>query len=122
MLVAVARAGAAAQPSNPRPGSGQAPKPGVAQPAAVERKLAEAVRRDPDSFEARYQLASFYLEQGKLKAALPHLQRACAINPNHYASGGGLLCLRLRNGSRSRDGDEHEQDPGETYQYTLAPI
>ena len=66
--------------------------------AAVERRLSEAVRRDPDSFEAHYQLASFYLQQGKLQAALPHLERARAIKPADYASGHDLALALLEMG------------------------
>jgi tetratricopeptide (TPR) repeat protein len=58
----------------------------------------EAVRRNPDSFDAQYQLASFYLQQGKLKAALPHLERAHAINPADYSSGHDLALALLETG------------------------
>ena len=120
MLVAVARAGAVSQPSTsaPRPSSqpvpqqssGQAPrqrsgqadgqsrKPSAAESAAIERRLLEVVRRNPDSFEAHYQLASFYVQQGQLQAALPHLERARAINPTDYASGHDLALALLETG------------------------
>jgi Flp pilus assembly protein TadD len=92
-FVTVAQTGAAAQPptSPPRPGSSQA--------AAVERRLSDAVRRDPDDFDAHYQLASFYLQQGKVQAALPHLKRARAINPNDYPSGYDLALALLEIGN-----------------------
>jgi len=104
VLVAVARAGAVSQPSTsvPRPSSGQAGaesrKPRAVESAAVEQRLSEAVRRDPDSFDAQYQLASFYLQQGKLQAALPHLQRARTLNPTDYASGHDLALALLETG------------------------
>jgi tetratricopeptide (TPR) repeat protein len=109
VLVAVARAGVTTQPQKPappqppavqapRPGSGQAPRWSSGQAAEVERRLLEASRRDPDSFDAHYQLASFYLQQGKLQAALPHLERACAIDPAHYASGYDLALALLETG------------------------
>jgi len=109
VLVAVARAGVTAQPQKPappqppavqapRPGSGQAPRWSSGQAAEVERRLLEASRRDPDSFDAHYQLASFYVQQGKLQAALPHLERACAIDPTHYASGYDLALALLETG------------------------
>jgi tetratricopeptide (TPR) repeat protein len=88
LLVVAARAGAAPQ----------IPKPRGAQAAAVERRLLEAVRRYPDSFDAQYQLASFYLQQGKLKLALPHLERARAIKPTDYASGHDLALALLEAG------------------------
>ena len=77
--------GAAAQSSarTPRPPqSASAP-----DPAAVERQLLEAVQRAPDSFVARHRLAGFYLQQGKVPAAIPHLQRAQQIDPSQYAVG-----------------------------------
>jgi tetratricopeptide (TPR) repeat protein len=77
--------GAAAQSSarTPRPPqSASAP-----DPAAVEHQLLEAVQRAPDSFAARHRLAGFYLQQGKVPAAIPHLQRAQQIDPSQYAVG-----------------------------------
>jgi tetratricopeptide (TPR) repeat protein len=56
------------------------------------------VRRNPDSFDAHYQLASFYLQQGKLRAALPHLERARAIDPADYANGHDLALALLETG------------------------
>ena len=95
MLVALARAGVAAQPST---SSSASRKPTATRSAAVERRLSEAVRANPESFEAHYQLASFYLQQGKLQAALPHLIRARAIDPTHYASGHDLALALLETG------------------------
>jgi Flp pilus assembly protein TadD len=89
VLVAVARAGILAQPSK------TAPRKPAPVPAAVEQRLSEAVRRDPDSFEAQYQLASFYLQQGKLQEALPYLQRARAIDPTNDACGHDLALALL---------------------------
>jgi tetratricopeptide (TPR) repeat protein len=51
---------------------------------AVERRLLDAVRADPDSFKAQHTLAVFYLHKGDLKAAIPHLRRAHTIDPTHY--------------------------------------
>jgi tetratricopeptide (TPR) repeat protein len=97
MLVAGARAAGAAPQASPsahRPSR----KPTSAESAAVERRLSDAVRRNPDSFDARYQLASFYLQQGRLPAALPHLERAAALDPAHYASGYDLALALLETG------------------------
>jgi len=86
LLVVAARAGAAAQPAPPR----------AAQAAPViEHRLLDAARQNPDSFDAQYQLASFYLQRGKLQAALPHLERAREINPADYASGHDLALALL---------------------------
>lgn len=38
------------------------------------------------------------MQQGKLQAALPHLERACAIDPTHYASGYDLALALLETG------------------------
>jgi tetratricopeptide (TPR) repeat protein len=97
MLAAVAPARAvAAQP--PASADVAVRKPTSAQSAAVEQRLSEALRRSPDSFDAHYQLASFYLQQGKLQAALPHLERALAIDPAHYAGGHDLALALLETG------------------------
>jgi Flp pilus assembly protein TadD len=95
VLVAVTRAGAADQPP-PRKAEGRTAQ--AAEAAATERTLAEAVRRHPDSFEAQYQLASFLVQQRKLQAALPHLERARAIDPTHYACGHDLALAYLELG------------------------
>jgi tetratricopeptide (TPR) repeat protein len=101
LLVALVRAGAAAQSGAPapRPGSGQAAgasgKPTPAEAAAIEQRLLEGVRRNPHAFDAERQLASFYLQQGKLRAALPHLERAHAIEPADYANGYDLALALL---------------------------
>lgn len=53
------------------------------------------MRRDPNSFDAQYQLASFYLQQGKLQEALPYLQRAREIDPTNDACGHDLALALL---------------------------
>jgi Flp pilus assembly protein TadD len=75
------------------------PAASAAASAATERRLADAARRNPDSFDAQYQLASFYAQKGKLDAALPYLRRACAIDPNHYDSGHDLALALLETGN-----------------------
>jgi len=67
-----------------------------AAPSDVERRLLETVRQQPDSFEAYRALASFYLRKGKVAAALPHLQRAQAIDPSQYANGYDLALVLLQ--------------------------
>jgi len=86
LLVVAARAGAGTQQPAP---------PGATPPAALEQQLVEAARHTPDSFDAQYQLASYYLQQGKLQAALPHLRRARAIDPTNYPSGHDLALALL---------------------------
>jgi tetratricopeptide (TPR) repeat protein len=77
MLAAVlAAASAQAQPSGASRDS-----------AALEKTLLQAVKQNPDSFEARHMLAVFYLRDGNVKQALPQLERAAAINPSSYEVG-----------------------------------
>ena len=93
MLAAIARgvAGQAGQADASR-------KPAPAELAAVENRLSDAVARNPDSFDAHHQLASFYLQQKKLEAALPSLERAYAIDPTHYENGYDLALALLETG------------------------
>lgn len=65
---------------------------------AIERRLSEAARADPDSFKAQHALAVFYLHKGELKAAIPHLRRAHAIDPTHYANSYNLALALLQIG------------------------
>ena len=65
---------------------------------AVERRLLDAVRREPDSCAAHRALATFYVSQGKLEAAIPHLERARAIDPADYANGYDLVLALLETG------------------------
>jgi tetratricopeptide (TPR) repeat protein len=85
-LTAVSLEGGTAAQSSARTPRAPQSTPAPA-PAAVERQLLEAVQRAPDSFEARHRLAGFYLQQGKVTAAIPQLQRAQQIDPSHYAVG-----------------------------------
>jgi tetratricopeptide (TPR) repeat protein len=66
--------------------------------ALVEQRLADAARRNPQSFDAQYALASFYLRQGRLDRAIPHLERAQSIDPGHYASGYDLALALIETG------------------------
>ena len=86
------QAGAATQP----PASARPPRaPTRAESAAVEQRLLDAVRRNPDSFDANHALAGFYLGQRKLAAAIPYLRRAQALDPSHYATGYDLATALL---------------------------
>lgn len=64
----------------------------------VERRLRDAVRGSPDSFEAHHRLAAFYLQQGKLAEAIPYLRRAHTIDPAHDANGYDLAVALLQTG------------------------
>jgi tetratricopeptide (TPR) repeat protein len=67
-------------------------------PAALERKLLDGVQRNPDSFDARHRLAAFYLQEGKIRAALPHLRRAEALDPSRAEVGYDLARALLETG------------------------
>src|SRR3989337_1195896 len=69
-----------------------------ADPAALERKLLDGVQRNPDSFDARHILAAFYLQEGKIRAALPHLRRAEALDPSRGEVGYDLARALLETG------------------------
>jgi tetratricopeptide (TPR) repeat protein len=66
--------------------------------AALERKLLEGVQRQPDSFDARHMLAAFYLQEGKIRAALPHLRRAEVLDPSRAEVGYDLARALLEIG------------------------
>ena len=66
--------------------------------AALERKLLDGVQRNPDSFDARHMLAAFYLQEGKVRAALPHLRRAESLDPARYEVGYDLARALLETG------------------------
>jgi tetratricopeptide (TPR) repeat protein len=84
---------AAQQPPSPAPS-----RKTSATASDVERRLLEAVRLHPESFEAHRALASFYLQRSKLAAALPHLQAAQRIDPSQYANGYDLALVLLQTG------------------------
>ena len=86
---------AAQQPPAP---DARARKPTASEYAAVEQRLVEAVRRDPDSVDARHALAAFYIQLGKLDAAIPHLTRARDLNPADYSTGYDLSLALLETG------------------------
>ncbi len=59
----------------------------TAQPASqLEQQLKQAVRKNAKSFPANHQLGEFYLQQNKFAQAIPYLEKARQLNPNHYAN------------------------------------
>lgn len=93
LAVNAAAAGAWAQP-----GPAASPRRLPRDPAVIERELLQTVQQKPDSFQARHMLAVFYLREGKIEAALPHLQRAQALNPSNYEVGYDLARALLETG------------------------
>ena len=65
---------------------------------AVERRLVEAARRAPGSFDAHHGSQSSTCRRGEFDAAIPHLERACAIDPTHYVNGHDLALAYLETG------------------------
>jgi tetratricopeptide (TPR) repeat protein len=83
----------------PPPAAARRPAaPAGRQPAtapAVESRLLAAVERTPGSFEAQHALGEFYLQAGRVAAAIPHLERARAIDPTHHVNGYDLALAYL---------------------------
>jgi tetratricopeptide (TPR) repeat protein len=65
---------------------------------AIERRLRDAVRLAPESFEAHHDLGEFYIQQGRLSEAIPHLEKAQAIDPSHDVNGYDLALAYLQDG------------------------
>ncbi|HUP41326.1 MAG TPA: tetratricopeptide repeat protein [Vicinamibacterales bacterium] len=65
-----------------------------ADSAAAQR----APTPDPKNFHAQYTLAVSYLEKGDVKAAIPYLRRAYAIDPAHYDNGYNFAVALLQIG------------------------
>ena len=61
--------------------------------ARAETARAQAPARDPA------ETAQFYLQQGKVDAAIPHLRRAYALDPKHYDNGYNLAVALLQTGN-----------------------
>lgn len=68
----------------------------------MEKRLQESVRRNPGSVEAHHALGAFYAQQGRIAEAIPHLERAQAIEPAHSASGYDLALALLAAGQLDR--------------------
>ena len=77
--------------------------PGTANPVPLSWRPSNGACRKrcaaiPGSFEAHRALAGFYLQQGRLDAAIPHLEHARTIDPAHYANGYDLALALLETG------------------------
>ncbi|MBO0858662.1 MAG: tetratricopeptide repeat protein [Chloracidobacterium sp.] len=70
--------------------------------ALIELKLKDAARRSPGSFEANHNLGEFYIQQGKLDAAIPYLEKAQRINPEHYVNSYDLAMALFQTGDLAR--------------------
>ncbi len=88
----------ASRPAAARPPAASAARRAPAA-AATERSLLDAVRRTPASFEAQHALGEFYLQAGRVPEAIPHLERARAIDPAHDVNGYDLALAYLETGA-----------------------
>jgi tetratricopeptide (TPR) repeat protein len=95
----VPRAGAIGQTSPPKSPPKTPSRAAAPDPTAIEQRLIEAATRNPESFSAQRGLAEFYLQQGKLERAIPHLQRAYTIDPGHYANAYDLGVALIQTGN-----------------------
>jgi tetratricopeptide (TPR) repeat protein len=91
LLAAPAHAQAANQAAAPPSGNRQ-------DAASVERRLQQAVRLAPASFDAHHNLGEFYIREGRLAEAIPHLEKAQVIDPSHYVNGYDLALAYLQDG------------------------
>ncbi len=80
----------------------------VAQPTKtashLEQQLKQAVRKNAQSFAANHQIGEFYLQQNQFAQAIPYLEKARQLEPNHYANGYDLALayFRLNNLNKAR--------------------
>src|SRR5262245_4000031 len=72
------------------------------QSGTPEQSLQNALRHNPASFDANHDLGEFYIKNGKLKAAIPYLEKAQAIDPKHYANSYDLALVYFQTGDLSR--------------------
>ena len=77
--------------------AGASPAAGRGRPSSAARSRRS--RRTPDSFDAHHTLGEFYLQAGSCTAAIPHLERARALDPAHYANGYDLALAYLETGA-----------------------
>lgn len=69
-----------------------------AQQTSVEPALRQAAARAPASFEANHNLGEFLLQQGRLREAIPFLERAHRADRNHPVNGYDLGLAYLKTG------------------------
>jgi tetratricopeptide (TPR) repeat protein len=67
----------------------------------AERELRSAAERAPKDFDANRNMGEFYLSQGRLRDAIPYLERAQLSNPSSYENGYNLALTYLHVGNLS---------------------
>jgi tetratricopeptide (TPR) repeat protein len=73
----------------------QRPKTDPKADAAIESALLDAVRKQPDDFQANHRLAEFYRVHRRLDAAVPFFEKAYQLNPSDYSNGWDLALSYL---------------------------
>src|SRR5579864_2898987 len=68
----------------------------------TERLLLEQVKLHPTSFQANRALGEYYIQQHKLEAAIPCLERARQIDPSNYENGYDLALAYLQTGTTAK--------------------
>jgi tetratricopeptide (TPR) repeat protein len=53
---------------------------------ATEKDLRQAVKREPDSFDANHKLGKSLIDNGRSREAIPYLERAFQINSDDYSN------------------------------------
>ena len=67
----------------------------------AEKKLRAAVEHAPNDFDANRNMGEFYLRLGRLREAIPYLERAQKLNPSSYENGYNLSLAYLQVGNLS---------------------
>jgi tetratricopeptide (TPR) repeat protein len=74
----------------------------------TERKLRSAAEQAPKDFDANRNMGEFYLSQGRLRDAIPYLERAQLSNPSSYENGYNLALAYLQVGNHPAAGRQIE--------------
>jgi tetratricopeptide (TPR) repeat protein len=70
--------------------------------ARTEAQLQKALRAAPHSFAANHNLGEFYIQQGRLAAAIPYLEKAQQADPKHYANSYDLALAYVLTGDATK--------------------
>ena len=78
----------------------------VSENATTEKSLREAVKRQPEGFDANHQLGRLLVAEGKAREGLPYLEQASRLNPGDYENAYELALARADSGDYERAGTE----------------
>src|SRR5262245_30067020 len=70
--------------------------------ARTEAQLQKTLRASPQSFAANHNLGEFYIQQGRLAAAIPYLEKAQQTDPKHYANSYDLALAYVLTGDTTK--------------------